>query len=202
MRADRVVRLDVGRLSLGGRGRRTTGRQGLPDVRERLPELVGCARPEAWVEEGAGVGVGRTPAEQMDAVELAGFDVGDERVLRFDDQLGADTEVGEQLGLERLRDPRRIGQVWAWAGSIGDGRIEPVRIARGREQFPGQVRVVAVPRWSRAAVRDGAWRVVGGDLGAGREEGVDEALAVDADGDRLADLLVVERREGVVEAKV
>jgi len=51
-------------------------------------------------------------------------------------------------------------------------------------------------------MRDRTRRIGGRELGAGREVGVDDVLAVDADGDGLPHLLVVERRERVVETHV
>ena len=117
-------------------------------------------------------------------------------------ELDVDAQVVLQLRLDLGRDDGRIRQVAA------DGRpeVELVGLAEveagGGEFLLGRRGVEVVPLGSDAAVGDLARREVVGDRRAARVEGVDDALAVDALGDRLADRFVLPWRERVVEAEV
>ena len=64
------------------------------------------------------------------------------------------------------------------------------------------VGIKVIPRIAYATIRDGAGGEVAGNFGAGGVEGVYNALAVNAHGNRLANHLVVERGEGVGHADV
>ena len=166
------------------------------------PNSAERARPEARIEERAGVWVGHVLAEQVDAVELSGVGVRQEGVLGHGHELRADAEIGKQLGLELGGDAARIREIRPPRVDVLDLRVEPVRKTGRGEHLLAEDRVEFVPRVAGAAVRDGTGRVVGGELRAGREVRLDDALAVDAHRDRLADPLVVERGEGVGEADI
>ena len=132
------------------------------------PNCLRRAGPEVVVEEVGDVRIVGAPTEDVDAVELAGVGVVDERAGLLDLDRGIDAEVVLELGLEVLGDDVLVVHVAARDVAVLDLGLEPVREAGLGQQGLGGRRVEVVPRVAGAAVRDGARREVGGDLRARR----------------------------------
>ena len=138
----------------------------------------------------------------MQALDGAGVGRFQERARFHDNDLGVDIQVLQQLGLDVLSNDVGVGQVAADNVTVGDRRLEAIRKAGLGQEGACGFGVKLVPLVAGAAVGDGARGEMGGDFGAGRVEVIDNALAVDAHGDGLADKDVIERRESVVHAHV
>ena len=202
MAPDGVVGLGVRGFPLGADRRSTSRAEGLDHVAERLAQGRRRARPEGRVEECADIRIGDRLRVEEDAPDLPGVDVGGIRRVGLRDQSGGDAEVVLQLGLEVDRHALRIGQGRSCRHRVVDGGLEALRIAGRGERFPPKRRIEAVPRRACAAERDVTRGVVRGHLGARREPCVDDLSSVDAEGQRPADGLVVERGAGRSEAEV
>ena len=190
-----VVGQPTSRVELRGRLGQDIG-----DVLELGPERVVGADPEVVIDPVGHVRIVTAPAqEEQRVLALAGVGEVGGVVLGVD--LEVDPEILE-LRLDLGRGVRRVREVLANLRAevqvVGLAEVEVGRL-QGRDR---RVLVVGVPRVALATAGHAARGEVVGHGRARGVEQVEDPLAVDALGDRLADGLVVPRGVVDVEAEV
>ena len=139
------------------------------------------------------------PPEQVER-QRAAVDVVDERRRLLQVEVGGDADVGE-LGLDVRGDLRRLRQVRPGFLAVAEVDLDPVRVRLG-DHLRGRLRVVLEVDEAVVVAGNARRQELRRRLRAGRIERVDDALAVDADRDGLAQHRIVERLHVDVEADV